>query len=111
MINRDTWAVCIDALGIPAEFHQTKAPSAVVNIAKVGISTANSEDSQLIEAIGFGGRVITIKAADLGGLVPVKFDIIKIASRTLVIDTVHEVLEPVSGAVMGYKAYVKGVNR
>jgi len=108
MITKATWSIPIDTLGVPAEFHQVKAPNAVVALPKVGLSTVSKEDSQLIQSIGFGGKILTVKASDMGTTVPVKFDTIKVHGKLLVLDSVQEVLEPGTGDLMGWRCFVKG---
>jgi hypothetical protein len=108
MLTVNEWRIPIDLLGVPAEFHQTKVPNAVINLPKVGLSTVSKEDSQLIQSIGFGGRIITVKLSDMGATVPVKFDMIKVHNKQLVLDSVQEVLEPGTGNLMGWRCFVKG---
>lgn len=109
MITKYTWAICIDQLGVPAEFHQVKAPNVVISLPKIGLSTVSKEDSQLIQSIGFGGKVLTVKRSDMGSTVPVKFDTILVNGKILVLDSVQEVLEPGTGDLMGWRCFVKGV--
>lgn len=102
------WEGNINRHGVPAVFKQVKPPSVEIEIDHVGWSTVNKEDSQLIQAIGFGARIITIKASSMTGIAPSKFDTLVVAGVPYVADTVNPVLEPGTGNLLGWRVFVRG---
>ncbi|MFZ9372064.1 MAG: head-tail joining protein [Limnohabitans sp.] len=99
------FAQVIDALGVPAEFHQTAAPAAVTNIAAVGFKTPGANDEAIINTIGVGGRVITVKAASLTPA-PMKLDRVKVHGEMYTVEAVHVV--DLNGKVLGWRLLCKG---
>ena len=95
----------VDTLGVPAEYHQTKPPQTVTAIATVGFKTPSSSDEAIINTIGIGGRIVTIKAADLS-TPPVKLDRVKIKDEMFTVETVHVI--QLGSVVLGWKLLCKG---
>lgn len=108
MLNRAEYRKLITLVGLPMEFHQTKAPQRVIQLAKAGYATAKA-DSPIVNAYGVGSKIITVLESDMGGLVPEKFDYVVVNSaEKCVFEVVHPVHEPATGAVIGYRCFVKG---
>ena len=97
----------IDLLGVVASLQHVKPPSTTVANIKVGFSSISKDDQALVNSYGVGGKVITIKAADVTALAPVKFDRVTVGTEAYTIDAVVPVHLP-GGAVVGYRCFVKG---
>ena len=95
----------VDTLGVPAEYHQTKPPQTVTAIAAVGFKTPSSSDEAIINTIGVGGRVITVKKANLL-TPPMKLDRVIVHGETFTVETVHVI--DMNGSVLGWKLLCKG---
>lgn len=96
----------ISTLGVPATFTQTVG-GVVVNLPKVGIATAKTNDV-IVNSLGVGTQVITMPGSGLGAVVPIKFDRVKIGLATMVLDHVSPIHDVGTGAIIGFKGYVRG---
>jgi len=94
----------IETLGVHASLYFSKKKSTIQNL-QVGISTFGGADPQLVNAVGIGQRVITLRSKDVDES-PAKFDFFTIGSEKLTIDTVSNVYEPKTNHVIGYKCVV-----
>lgn len=108
MIDASVWSIPIDTLGVPATFQSVKPPKAVIALPKIGLKTIIRPDDQLIQSIGFGGKVLTIKAVDMGSTIPCKFDTVTISGKALILDSVIDVIEPNTGTTIGWVCHVRG---
>ena len=95
----------IDTLGIPMVYKQTKVPQTVTNIKAGGFKTPGKDDEAIINSLGVGGRIITIKYADLP-TPPVKLDRVIVHGETFTVETVHVI--DMNGSVLGWKLLCKG---
>lgn len=105
-MNRTQYASVISLLGVPAEFHQNKAPSIVVAIPKVGVATPKP-DQPGVNAYSTETKIVTILQTSIP-VAPEKFDWVMIGSEKLVFSSVHTVYEAGTGAVIGYRCVVGG---
>ena len=95
----------VDVLGVPAEYHQTKVPKAVTNIAAVGFKSPKPDEEAIINAIGVSGRIVTIQEADLP-VPPVKLDRLFIHGEVWTVEAVNRI--DLNGTIIGYKLLCKG---
>ena len=95
----------VDTLGVPGEYHQTKVPKTVTKIAAVGFKTPGAEDDAIVNTIGVGGRIITVKAADLA-TAPSKLDRVFVHGEIYTVETVHVI--DLNGTALGWKLLCKG---
>ncbi len=102
---KDSFALAIDTLGVPGEFHQTKPPSTVTPLTAVGFRTPGQKDESIINTIGVGGRIITVKAADLT-VAPMKLDVVIVHGEKYTVEAVHVV--DLNGTILGWKLLCKG---
>lgn len=109
MWDRASYESVINTLGVNANLQRVKPPATQTNNIKVGFAAVSKEDEVLVNSYGVSGKVITIKESDVTATPPVKFDRIVIGNEAFVIDTVVPVHLP-GGAIVGYKAYIKGHN-
>jgi len=109
MWDAATYAQIINTLGVTASLNRVKPPSTVTANIKVGFAAISKEDQVLVNSYGISGKVITFKAIDVIALPPIKFDRVVIGNEAFTIDTVVPVHLP-GGAIVGYKAYIKGHN-
>lgn len=105
MIDQASYDSLINLLGVNANLKPVKNP-AVLNI-KVGFSTASKEDMVVLNSIGFGAKIITIKASSVT-VAPLKFDTIEVGNEKYTIDTVNPSHVP-GGQVVGYRCFCKGI--
>jgi hypothetical protein len=104
MIDQASYDSLINLLGVTGNLVPVKNPA--VNNIKMGFATASKEDMVVLNSIGFGAKIITIKASSVS-IAPVKFDAIHIGTERYVIDSVNPSHIP-GGKVVGYKCYCKG---
>jgi hypothetical protein len=105
-MNRGQYTSIIDTLGVPAEFHQNKAPGIVVPIPKVGIATPKPDQAG-VNSYDIGTKIITILQTSIS-VVPEKFDWIIVGPEKMVFSSVHLVHEPGTGDVIGYRCVAAG---
>lgn len=95
--------------GEPVTFAQVKPPKAQVAISRAIVQDLSRAPEIIVNTYGPNGKSIQIAAADLGGTVPEKFDVITRANgERYVIDLVNQEHARVTGAVTYYVAYCKG---
>jgi hypothetical protein len=106
---QSSWAYMFDSLietlGVHASLYFSKKKSTIQNI-QVGISTNAGADPDLVNSVGIGQRVITLRSRDVDEA-PSKFDFFTINTEKLTIDTVSNVYEPKTNQVIGYKCIVR----
>jgi len=95
----------IETLGVKAELYFSKNKSTIQNL-QVGFSTNAGADPDLINTVGIGQRVITLRAKDVN-VPPTKFDFFTIGNDKLTIDTISNIYEPQTNHVIGYKCVVR----
>jgi len=93
----------IDTLGIPMVWTHTKT-SATANLVG-GMRIASDEDSAIVQSMGIGARIITLKAAGLTAA-PEKFDRFAVGNEVYIADSVHPV--HLNAQLIGYRVYIKG---
>lgn len=95
----------IETLGLPAVF--TPVTGASINLT-VGFASLGRNDEALTNAYGTSGKIVTLRASDLGSVVPHKFDAAVINGQKFIFAAVHEI--HAGTAIIGWKCYVKGQN-
>jgi limonene-1,2-epoxide hydrolase len=106
-VNESQYRSVINRLGFPGTFEKVKPPHTRINIARIGQRALRPDDA-LVNSYGVGARIVTIAAADLPGVVPEKFDAVRIGDERIVFEHVEPAHEPGSGKVIGWRCYVKG---
>lgn len=95
----------IDALGVPAVW--TQASGGGTGNLTIGFRTAGADDNEIINAYGIGAKIVKMKASDFTPPVePQKFDSIVINSERYTLDACMPI--HLNGALIGFKAYVRG---
>jgi hypothetical protein len=106
-MNKATYKLGIQMLGIPGTITHIKT-GVVKAVPKLGIANArNVGDVNIVNAYGVNARIVTIFADDLPFELT-KFDTVDIPGEKLVVDSVIEVHEPGTGAIIGYRGIIRG---
>ena len=95
----------IATLGVPAALVQNAGTT--VMLARIGLATAKPSDP-IVNSYGVGAQTITMPVSGLGAVVPTKFDRVKIGTSTMVLEHVNPIHDVGTGAIIGYKGFVKG---
>ena len=109
MLTAALWSLPIKTLGVPCTFIRAKELTTEHAIPKVGIRTVTGEDDPLVQGVGFGTKIITVRAIDITGVAPAKFDIFDIGGTRYTANTVIKVHQPNTGTLLGWRIYATGV--
>lgn len=99
---RRHWEGNVLALSAPAVWSQGGASYAL----RAGYAVPRDTDSQTANALGYGVRMITIRAKDTAGREPRALDRLEIAGEQLTINAVTPVI--LSGVLIGWRCTSSG---
>lgn len=106
-MNKAIYRMGIQMLGIPGKVTNKKTGVAK-DVARLGIANArNVGDVNIVNAYGLNARIVTIFVDDIPFTLE-KFDTVDLIAERLVVDSVIEVHEPGTGAVIGYRGIIRG---
>lgn len=106
-MNKAIYRMGIYMLGVPGTVTNKKT-GVVKPVERLGIANArNVGDVNIVNAYGVNARIVTIFSDDLPFMLE-KFDTVDLISEKLVVDSVIEVHEPGTGAVIGYRGIIRG---
>jgi hypothetical protein len=94
----------IDTLGVNVIWTQAKPPHANKAVT-AGIKIAGNDDEALVQSLGVGARIFTMKASDFT-TAPEKFDRLVVGTEAYTAEAVHPV--HLNAALIGYRIYTKG---
>lgn len=107
MMNRTTYELAVNLLGIPGTVTHTKT-GATQSVSRIGIANARSVgDVNIVNAYGINARILTFLQSSLP-FEPEKFDVVEVTGERLVLDAVIPVHEPGSGVIIGFRGFVRG---
>lgn len=99
---REAWEGNVALFAAPATWTQAGQPLEL----GVGYAVGRQTDVNVANALGFGVRMITIRAMDTGGRTPAPLDRLNVAGEFLTIDYVTPVV--LAGDLVGWRCYCAG---
>jgi hypothetical protein len=100
---RRHWESNVARFGAPATWYQA---GEIIPLACVGFAVPKDNDGQVANALGYGLRMLTIRAIDTAGRTPGTLDRIDIAGEELTINSATPVV--IAGTTIGWRCPAAG---